>query len=222
MADRVVVVLDADDASFPPADADLITYDSASGKFIASATLADAHYPNALLLDGTRAMTGALDMGGEDIDDAGAVTADDLTVAGESLLPVIGTYTPTVDFLTTGDLGTTYVLQAGYYIRIGDHVWVTAQVDVDITHTTASGAFEVSLPFQVKNDSSYRPVGAILMAGWTLAIAKSLVAVPHYNNTYARVRYSASGANDNNFTTTHVPTGTNVEVWATVDYEIKV
>lgn len=80
-----------------------------------------------------------------------------------------GTWTPVPTFATMGDAAfvTTGGLKTaiGKYTRIGDLVWFKVQVIFDVTHTTASGAFEISLPFTSANDSHGTPCSVSLATG---------------------------------------------------------
>ena len=62
----------------------------------------------------------------------------------------IGTWTPTFDFATTGDLSVSYSQQDGFYIRIGQMVFVWGRLAWTPTYTTASGLARIEgLPFTV-------------------------------------------------------------------------
>jgi hypothetical protein len=60
-----------------------------------------------------------------------------------------GTWTPTVNFVTNGDLTVVYSNQAARYTKVGNAVHFSARVTTTtFTHTTASGAFRLTgLPF---------------------------------------------------------------------------
>lgn len=59
-----------------------------------------------------------------------------------------GTWTPTLDFATTGDLSNAYSTQSGTYIRIGNLIFVSCNLIVTPTHTTASGELRIGgLPY---------------------------------------------------------------------------
>lgn len=157
---------------------------------------------------------------GQSGDEWAEVHTDALTVDGEDLTPGSGTYIPTFDFLTTGDLSVVYSVQEGWYFKIGKQVWVTLNVTCVPTYTTASGAAQFSLPSTVaSNGANYRPTGACVAAGWTLSGVSALAFLPQYSGAYGRIRYSRSGLNDLNMTTSQFPTGSSVELWAQVLYE---
>lgn len=58
-----------------------------------------------------------------------------------------GTYTPAVSFSTPGDAAFTYSAQAGNYARYGNIVFFAARVTFTVTHTTAAGVAQISVPF---------------------------------------------------------------------------
>jgi hypothetical protein len=60
-----------------------------------------------------------------------------------------GTWTPTVNFVTNGDLAVVYSNQAARYTKVGNAVHFSVRVTTTtFTHTTASGAFRITgLPF---------------------------------------------------------------------------
>lgn len=59
-----------------------------------------------------------------------------------------GTWTPTIDFATTGDLSVSYSTQDGDYIRTGNQVVVSMILNCVPTFTTSSGNFQIKgIPF---------------------------------------------------------------------------
>lgn len=59
-----------------------------------------------------------------------------------------GTFSPTFNFNTTGDLSVIYTNQSGIYQRIGDYCWITITLTCTPTFTTSGGvALIESLPF---------------------------------------------------------------------------
>lgn len=67
-------------------------------------------------------------------------------------------WTPTIFGSTTAGTGT-YTTQQGYYTRIGALLYVTGYL-VWTSHT-GSGKIRLSLPFPVRNQANYNPVGPI-------------------------------------------------------------
>ena len=82
-------------------------------------------------------------------DSAGAVTwltaGTGLTISETTLTVDIesGTFTPTVDFATLGNLTVSYTNQTGSYLRINDLVTVYVRCDFTPTYTTASGNLQL-------------------------------------------------------------------------------
>lgn len=60
-----------------------------------------------------------------------------------------GTWTPSLTFLTPGDLNVVYTQRTGYYTKIGNLVYVSAYIVASpFTHSTASGELRIGgLPF---------------------------------------------------------------------------
>lgn len=71
----------------------------------------------------------------------GAATATSINFGGTTLDHYDeGTWTPTLDFVTVGDLAVTYSSQIGTYARIGNWVFQVMRLATSaFTHTTASG-----------------------------------------------------------------------------------
>ena len=66
-----------------------------------------------------------------------------------------GTYTPVVSFATNGDFSPTYTVQAGEWRKSGGQVTVAVAVEITANaYTTASGNFELTLPFAVKSTAT--------------------------------------------------------------------
>jgi hypothetical protein len=77
-----------------------------------------------------------------------------------------GIFTPTMGFVTDGDLAITYTAQAGWYIKVGSLVTAHFRLSASsFTHTTASGAFQIrGLPFTCSSTTSLFGTGAVVCA----------------------------------------------------------
>lgn len=81
---------------------------------------------------------------------------------GEPSFPYIeATYTPALTFATNGDAAFNYTTQTGKYTRVGNFVHVKVSLVFTVTHSTASGNLQCSLPFTSATDSitDYGSVG---------------------------------------------------------------
>lgn len=119
----------------------------------------------------------------------GTATSNTMTTYEE------GTFTPTL--LGSGTAGTpTYVVQQGYYTKIGNMVkcWVQLQISA---HTGAGDATFGGFPFTIKNQTNYSPVGVMLLssATWVWPGTKTQVSLfGTINTTNAVCSGSVSGA----------------------------
>lgn len=86
-----------------------------------------------------------------------------------------GTWTPSLTFVTPGNLAVTYSSQAGTYVKVGNVVSFGFLVLTStFTHTTASGLLQVTgLPFGT--GGNFVAAGALVMQGYTKANYTSLV-----------------------------------------------
>ena len=80
-----------------------------------------------------------------------------------------GTWTPTLDFATTGNLSVACSTQEGEYLRVGNHVFLSGRVVTStFTHTTAVGALRIGgLPFTPTTPSAAAIAGLVICSGFT-------------------------------------------------------
>lgn len=111
-----------------------------------------------------------------------------------------GTYTPTMVGQSVAGT-TTYVIQNGYYTRIGNLVTVTAS----LTGTAATGTGNVnftSLPFTVKNVSNGSSRGSIFSASnatWVFPGTSTMLTFIAENNTTRGTVYGSGSATSGGF-----------------------
>lgn len=89
-----------------------------------------------------------------------------------------GTWTPTIQDSSFSDgEGQTYLIQAGNYIKIGNHVLITGQVAINSlgTMTGASQAFIAGLPFAANSDSDRQGSITVGRAGSLAVVANENV-----------------------------------------------
>lgn len=116
----------------------------------------------------------------------------------------IGSWTPTADFNTTGDLSVSYANQTGTYIRIGELVFVSVICTFTPTFTTASGAFYIrGLPFTVDSTGVLFVGGGTVTtmnSAWTWASGVTNPAITFERNTTSlRIRGNGSAINTVSF-----------------------
>jgi hypothetical protein len=94
-----------------------------------------------------------------------------------------GTFTPTVVGTTTAGT-TTYVVQAGYYQRIGSLVYVQATLSISAATGTGTALFG-GLPFTIKNQANGNNAGSIIIssAAWAWPASTTSIAVNGLNNS---------------------------------------
>lgn len=129
-----------------------------------------------------------------------------------------GTFTPSITFVTPGDLAGAFSTQSGAYTRIGDQVTVTIQLASSaFTHTTAAGELRITgLPFTV--DATAGSSGAGDWGGITKAGYTDMVARPVASTTQLRVAASGSGVAASSVTAADMPTGGTIRLVFTVTY----
>lgn len=128
-------------------------------------------------------------------------------------------WTPTVTFVTPGDVSVVYSVRIGRYIKIGQFVIVWFQIQTStFTHTTASGSLLITgLPFT--------PTNAIVFTG---GIADTTGLIPGANITMAgcEITSGSIGIITNNLVTgarsfmndTSHTTGTNCILRGNISY----
>jgi len=123
-------------------------------------------------------------------------------------------FTPTISGTTVAGVGT-YTTQVGFYTRIGNQVFVTANV-VWTAHTGTGNMLLTALPFTVRNTASYTPAGIVNEANFpTGAGVLYLIAEFTINTTQAAIQGVRS--NNTNLATVIDPAATlRVNGWYTV------
>ncbi len=129
-----------------------------------------------------------------------------------------GTWTPTLTFLTPGDLSVAYTLRTGTYIKIGSLVTVNWLVQTSaFTHTTASGiALITGLPF----DASLEGFGALQFVGWTKANYTDFSCDIQPGFSRSAIIANGDGQPAGSITTANLPTGGTVVVCSSTTYPV--
>ncbi len=111
-----------------------------------------------------------------------------------------GSFTPTFDFATTGDLSVAYNgTRIGYYWRIGNQVFFRIEVSSMVpTHTTAAGNAQITgLPFAVDTTNGSAPIWEVQVSktndGWGNAAAAMVKGFG--TNNLTQVEFFADGIN---------------------------
>ena len=152
--------------------------------------------------------------------DFSAATPDGTGTTGSEVLDDYeeGTWTPTLDFSTAGDLSVAYSVQEGSYTKIGNLVEVHFEVITStFTHTTAAGQFFVAgLPFTAGDDSGT----TVDMRGWTKANYTSTGLQAELNTSRLYGAASGSGQSVSGLSPTDIPNAVVVGFKASATYRV--
>ena len=150
-----------------------------------------------------------------------------LTHSNWSLPFRLGTFTPTFDFATSGDLSNAYSEQTGEYIRLGPFVYVVAIVRVVPTFTTGSGALRIAgLPFTKPStvETSLIPAQAFTTPtndGLTFPTGVTTVYAFIASNTdYLQYFGNGDGGYNQSFDASHMTSGKDFTFRATGIYTV--
>ena len=129
-----------------------------------------------------------------------------------------GTWTPTFDFITAGDLSVTYSVQQGTYTKIGNLVEVHLELSTSVfTHTTASGTFIIrGLPFTAGDDAG----ASVNLRGWTKANYTSTGFEAEQGTTVLYSAVSGSGQASASLTVVDMPTTAEASLKASLTYRV--
>ena len=96
-------------------------------------------------------------------------------------------FTPTISGTTVAGVGT-YTTQTGFYTRIGNQVFITANI-VWTAHTGTGNMLLTALPFTVRNTAGYTPAGLVNEANFAPGAAVLyLIAEFTINTTQAAIQ----------------------------------
>ncbi len=224
--------------------ADTITFaldDIAEDQFLGRANGAGTGAPTVLSATQARAILGAIF---EDLNTLGAPTADGQFIVatgagafayedgatvrtslslGSAALEDYeeGSFTPTFDFATTGDLSNSYAVQQGEYARVGDIVHYRLRMRTTPTHTTSSGNARVAgLPFSPDNSvSTISTQAAYVLSSHTWPSSTTMFgALMQGTQTYLEFQTVGSGVSSTVWGTTQVTSGSAFDVRVTGTY----
>lgn len=136
-------------------------------------------------------------------------------------------YTPSFTFATPGDVA---ISTAGGGERWGIYKEIDGFVEVHgvirlvattgFTHTTASGALRVGLPFGVETGTSGRLMtGSCHFTGWTKANYTQITPVGFPGFDYLQFRATGSGQAGASLSTGDLPTGAAIEIDFHISYQ---
>lgn len=130
-----------------------------------------------------------------------------------------GTFTPTVNFATPGDVSISYSVQRGLYQKQGDEVTAHVELTCVPTFTTASGSFLVTnLPFT--SVATYQQsAGVALYSGITDAARGAAGVLTNPGSQQAYVYLSGSGVAQANATAAKIASGGTVSLYFTLRYK---
>lgn len=120
-----------------------------------------------------------------------------------------GVWTPTLSFATPGNLSVSYSVRVGNYTKIGRLVIATFSITTSsFTHTTASGAMQVSgLPYTAGGASGTLHYGAVQWGGITKAGYTDVAARVSASSSNIVFVTSGSGVGSTDVTAADAPTG---------------
>lgn len=137
-----------------------------------------------------------------------------------------GSWTPTVDFATTGDLSVAYDVQIGGFWRVQDLVMLIWRLRFTPTYTTAAGNLIINVPFEAIS-SRYQPVNVFMghcqhLAGFTFPTGYTsgpyLEIDGNGSATQLLIRVNGSGVASLRLRTNELPSGTQYQFIGTVMY----
>ena len=129
-----------------------------------------------------------------------------------------GSWTPTIEFTSLGDLSVSYTTNSGAYTRIGDLVHVAWRITTSsFTYSTTSGNMRVTgLPYTSTSFSAQ--TGSLAFAGWDDAAFKDIVPVAIASSTSVRFLVSRSGSGIDEVAVADVASGGSVNMYASLIY----
>lgn len=132
-----------------------------------------------------------------------------------------GTWTPTFNYVTLGDLSVAYSQQTGRYVKIGNRVFFSVRVALSThTYTTSSGALRIAgLPF-VPSASSPHTSQATLITPWTKAGIGSITAYTAASDSNLYLVGSGSGLASSGVDPTYFASGVLPDIRISGFYEV--
>ena len=133
-----------------------------------------------------------------------------------------GTWTPSLTFVTPGNLSVAYTYQTGRYTKIGRKITLSfAIVTSTFTHTTASGALKITgLPFAAANVQDSGGGCLTTFQGITKANYTQFAFVPAASQSFAYIYANGSGQNSTTVDAADTPTGTAKYLYGEISYQI--
>ena len=124
-----------------------------------------------------------------------------------------GTWTPTLNFVTAGDLSVTYTAQSGRYTKVGNMVTFAVRVVLaTFSHSTASGALRLTnLPF-TPSASGPHVVQTVMLSRYTKAGYTQILGEVAPSDTNIYIAATGSGQTFASVVPADLPSGTNFEV----------
>jgi hypothetical protein len=131
-----------------------------------------------------------------------------------------GTFTPTISFVTPGNLTVVYSTQVGEYTKIGRDVRVSCNlITSTFTHSTASGNLLINgYPFTAASLSGQVSFGGASWQGITKANYTQMTPALSQGASQGTLQASGSGQGIQNIATGDMPTGGTVRIQFTMNY----
>lgn len=137
----------------------------------------------------------------------------------------VGTFTPTFDFATPGDLSNVYAAQEGSYWRIGALLHFSIYLDVTPTFSTASGIAQIGgLPYAASTDHPHSVIAARVASAavtWPGSRTESIGLVSSADASFMRIQFEGSGAGSTSMVAADISSGNAVNIRATGFYPMR-
>lgn len=131
-----------------------------------------------------------------------------------------GTFTPTIDFDTTGNLSVVYAVQSGYYTRVGNLCTVFVYLRCTPTFTTASGDFLVKTLPVTPNTANQIALSAMSItpnfSGFTGISGVIMPFLPQAGGT--SVHFVTTGNHSGDLATTNLTSAAEITIGFTLAY----
>lgn len=123
-----------------------------------------------------------------------------------------GTFTPTLEGLSTAGTGWTYSVQSAAYTRIGRHVFVTGRIVLSAKSGDASGQIVLAgLPYTVRSGNNYQSAVSLRITSLTTSVV-SVAGVCFNNNTRIGLnRRTVAGGSDGSMVLADLSDTTSIE-----------
>lgn len=137
-----------------------------------------------------------------------------------ALANVSTTWTPTLTFVTPGNLSVSYATQQGYYSQIGNLVVCSFKLICTPTYTTASGNLKISgLPVASNVNMDFQAGSVYVSSSNAFPTGTTSLACATGNaSSFMVIVASGTAGSSTTFTTTHAATAVQILIQGTISY----